>query len=69
MLVGELARVKLGVTDSWVPRMQAEVSSSGAKFYVQTKPGWRAPVVRVVCSVMEEVDIEIPSVGSSAPQA
>ena len=43
--------------------------SSGAKLYVQTKPEWSMPALRVVCSVLEEADIEIPPDGkSSAPR-
>ena len=36
------------------------ISSSGAKLYVQTKPCWSMPALRMLCSVMEEADIEIP---------
>ena len=47
----------------------SEKSSSGAKLYVQTKPEWSMPALRMVCSVLEEADIEIPPVGgSSAPR-
>ena len=42
------ARVKLGVTDHWLPAVQWEVSSSGAKLYVQAKPQVSMPALRVV---------------------
>ena len=51
----------------WLPNVQ--MSSSGAKLYVQAKPKWSMPALRMVCSVLEEADIEIPPVGrSSAPR-
>ena len=63
------ARVKIGVTDYWLPNVPGEMSSSGAKLYVQAKPEWSLPALRMVCSVLEEADIEIPPVGrSSAPR-
>ena len=63
------ARVKIGVTDYWLPNVQSEMSSSGAKLYVQAQPEWSMPALRMVCSVLEEADIEIPPVGrSSAPR-
>ena len=62
------ARVKLGVTDHWLPKTVEEMSSSGAKLYVQTKPPWCMPALRMVCSVMEEADIEIPPADWSAPR-
>ena len=49
--------------------MQSEMSSSGAKLYVQAKPEWSMAALRMVCSVLEEADIEIPPAGtSSAPR-
>ena len=63
------ARVKIGVTDYWQPNMNSEISSTGAKLYAQAKPEWSMPALRMVCSVLEEADIEIPPVGrSSAPR-
>ena len=51
------ARVKIGVTDYWLPNVQGEMSSSGAKLYVQAKPKWSIPAMRMVCSVLKEADI------------
>ena len=62
-----LARVKLGVTDHWKANLTGQISSSGAKIYVQTKPRWSVAALRMVCSVLEEADIEI-SPDDSAPR-
>ena len=63
-----VARVKLGVTDHWLPKDVRQMSSSGAKLYVQTKPQWSLPALRMMCSVMEEADVEIPPNGWFAPR-
>ena len=51
--------VKIGVTDYWRDTDQHLVSSSGAKLYVQGKPGQTMDALRMIVSVMEEADIEI----------
>ena len=54
-------KVKVGVTDHWLTKSKHLASSSGAKLYVQGKPPVTMDALRMVCSVIEEADIEIPS--------
>ena len=64
----ESVRVKLGVTDHWLPKDAKYRSMSGAKIYVQTKPEWAIAALRMVCSVLEEADIEIPEITWPCPR-
>ena len=60
------AMVKLGVTDYWQQKDKHEMSSSGAKLYVRGMPTQAMDALRMVCSVMEEADIEVAPVNGSS---
>ena len=57
----------IGITDHWDHTVnKANVPSTGAKLYVESTPAAAASALRMVCALLEEDDIAIPSERSDA---
>jgi len=52
--------VLIGITDSWEKHARARAPLSGARLYVAASAGFALPALRIVASVLEEDDIEVP---------
>jgi len=53
-------RILVGITDHWEKRARARASTSGAKLYVNASDVFALPALRMVASVLEEDDFEVP---------
>jgi hypothetical protein len=52
--------VLIGITDSLEKHARALASLSGARLHVAASAGFALPALRIVASVLEEDDVEVP---------
>jgi len=52
--------VLICITDTWEEHARALASFSGARLYVVASVGFALPALRIVASVLEEDDVEVP---------
>jgi len=53
-------KVVIGITDHWEGHVRTRASTSGAKLYLTGASLFALPALRVVASVLEEDDFEVP---------